>query len=68
MKAEQDKIESLLLKAKKLGYMVLNYDYLSDSDTLIIHGVRRRLVAYQKGKWFSVEEAKQNESKKYSKP
>ena len=68
MKAEQDKIEDLLLKAKKLGYMVLNYDYLSDSDTLIIYGVRRRLVAYKKGKWFSVEEAKQNESKKYSKP
>ncbi len=68
MKADQNKIEELLLKASKLGYMIINYEYQPDSDTLIIHGVRRRLVAYQKGKWFSVEEAKQNESKKYSRP
>lgn len=68
MKSEQNKIEALLLNANKMGYMVVNYEYLSDSDTLIIYGVRRRLIAYQKGKWFSVEEAKYNESKKYSKP
>ncbi|HBW80231.1 MAG TPA: hypothetical protein DEF78_08270 [Sphingobacterium sp.] len=66
MKAAQNKIEELLLKASKLGYMIINYEYQPESDTLIIYGVRRRLVAYQKGKWFSVEEAKQNESKKYS--
>lgn len=51
-------LEELLKKAKILGYPTDNYKF--ENNRLIIIGERRSLMAYNNGRWYTLEESKCN--------
>lgn len=55
-----NKLKLVVEGARKRGFVTLSYKYSEEEDRLTIHGERRDLVAYEKGKFYTVGEAKMN--------